>query len=92
MAFVIEAEQRTEAGKGPNRRLRAGGRIPGVLYGGGKETVGLSLDPKSVVSIIRSHGGVNTIFELAVKGTTRSTRWSIGCSMPTSSAWPWTRR
>lgn len=68
-SIVVEAEPRTEAGKGPNRRLRAVGKIPGVLYGGGKETVGLTLDPKPVVGIIRSHGGVNTIFELVVKGS-----------------------
>jgi large subunit ribosomal protein L25 len=67
-AIFMEAEPRTDVGKGPNRRLRASGRIPGVLYGGAKETVALSLDPKAIVGIIRSHGGVNTIFELEVKG------------------------
>jgi large subunit ribosomal protein L25 len=68
-AIVMEAEPRTDVGKGPNRRLRASGRVPGVLYGGAKETIALSLDPKAIVGIIRSHGGVNTIFELGVKGT-----------------------
>jgi len=67
-AIFMEAEPRTEVGKGPNRRLRVSGRVPGVLYGGQKETVALSLDPKTIVGIIRSHGGVNTIFELGVKG------------------------
>jgi large subunit ribosomal protein L25 len=67
-AIFMEAEPRTSVGKGPNRRLRASGRIPGVLYGGGKKTVAVSLDPKAIVGIIRSHGGVNTIFELGVKG------------------------
>ena len=67
-AIFMEAEPRTDVGKGPNRRLRASGRIPGVLYGGQKETVALSLDPKAIVGIIRSHGGVNTIFELGVQG------------------------
>jgi large subunit ribosomal protein L25 len=67
-AIFMEAEPRTDVGKGPNRRLRASGRIPGVLYGGKKETVALSLDPKAIVGIIRSHGGVNTIFELGLKG------------------------
>jgi large subunit ribosomal protein L25 len=67
-AIFMEAEPRTDVGKGPNRRLRASGRVPGVLYGGKKETIALALDPKSIVEIIRSHGGVNTIFELGVKG------------------------
>jgi large subunit ribosomal protein L25 len=69
-AIFMEAEPRTEVGKGPNRRLRASGRVPGVLYGGRKDTLALSLDPKAIVGIIRSHGGVNTIFELGVKGST----------------------
>ncbi len=66
--IFIEAEPRTDVGKGPNRRLRASARVPGVVYGGKKETVALSLDPKALIAIIRSHGGVNTIFELGVKG------------------------
>jgi large subunit ribosomal protein L25 len=67
-AIFMEAEPRTDVGKGANRRLRALGRVPGVLYGGKKETVALALDPKAIIGIIRSHGGVNTIFELGVKG------------------------
>jgi large subunit ribosomal protein L25 len=38
------------------------------LYGGGKDTLALSLDPKAIIGIIRSHGGVNTIFELRIQG------------------------
>jgi large subunit ribosomal protein L25 len=39
-----------------------------VLYGGAGEAKSLSVDPKEVTGIIRSHGGVNTIFELKVEG------------------------
>ncbi len=67
-SISMEAEPRTSFGKGPNRRLRAVGKIPAVLYGGGKDVLPLSVDPKAVAGIIRSHGGVNTIFELSVKG------------------------
>jgi large subunit ribosomal protein L25 len=31
----IEAEPRTEFGKGPSRRIRRAGRVPGVMYGHG---------------------------------------------------------
>jgi large subunit ribosomal protein L25 len=68
-AIRVEAEARSEFGKGPNRRLRAAGRVPAVLYGGGKETIPLSLDPKALIAIIRSHGGQNTIFDLSIQGT-----------------------
>lgn len=67
-SMVVEAEPRSGFGKGPNRRLRAQGKVPAILYGAKKEAVALAVDPKHVVQIIRSHGGVNTIFELTVKG------------------------
>ncbi|HXV65515.1 MAG TPA: 50S ribosomal protein L25 [Vicinamibacteria bacterium] len=67
-SLTMEAEPRSAFGKGPSRRLRAEGKVPAVLYGGGKESVPLTLDPRAVTGIIRSHGGINTIFELAIKG------------------------
>jgi len=67
-SLMLEAEPRQGFGKGPNRQLRRTGRIPAVVYGAGKDTIPLSVDPKAVVSVIRSHGGVNTIFELSIKG------------------------
>ena len=67
-SVVMKAEPRLSFGKGPNRQLRKKGRVPVVLYGDNKESVSLSVDPSEVVGIIRSHGGVNTIFELSVKG------------------------
>ena len=33
----LPAEPRTATGKGPNRRLRAAGKVPAVIYGGGGE-------------------------------------------------------
>jgi large subunit ribosomal protein L25 len=33
----IEAEPRTEFGKGPSRRIRRAGRVPGVMYGHGAD-------------------------------------------------------
>lgn len=65
----MEAEPRSAVGTGPNRRLRAGGKVPAVLYGDKKDSVPLAVDPKELIRVIRSHGGINTIFELAVQGT-----------------------
>ena len=67
-SIVMEAEPRSSFGKGPNRRLRAAGKVPAILYGNGEAAVALAVDPKEVVEVIRSHGGVNTIFDLSVKG------------------------
>ena len=70
--LVVEAEPRESFGKGPNRQLRLKGMIPAVLYGEGKETVSVSVNPKDITSILRSHGGGNTIFELNIKGRSGS--------------------
>lgn len=66
--LVLEVEPRDSFGKGPNRRLRAQGMIPAVIYGEKKDSVPVSVDPKLLVGILRSHAGINTIFGITVKG------------------------
>ncbi len=41
--FVIEAEPRTDLGKGASRRLRRTGMVPAVIYGSGKDPVSISV-------------------------------------------------
>ena len=67
---VVEAQARPESSRGKNeaRRLRAGGRIPGVVYGAKKQTIAVTLDPKQISRILQSKTGHNTIFELHVDG------------------------
>ena len=67
-AISLDAELREQHGKGHNRRLRAQGKLPAVVYGNNQDVVSISIDPKNLTEIIRSHGGVNTIFELNVAG------------------------
>ena len=43
-SFIIEAEVRTDTGKGASRRLRHQNKVPAVLYGAGKDPVALTLD------------------------------------------------
>ena len=43
MATTLEAELREETGKGAGRRLRATGRVPGILYGHNMEPLKLSV-------------------------------------------------
>lgn len=62
--LVVEAETRTELGKNANRRLRANGLIPGVVYGRSTESISVSVNPKKIFSIIHSDTGQNTIFKL----------------------------
>ncbi len=62
--LVIPAESREKTGKNESRRLRRQGRIPAVVYGLGKPTTSLQLDPKDVLTILRSPKGTNTLFKL----------------------------
>ena len=64
----ISANSRTAVGKGPNRRLRAAGMIPAVVYGGPAGARALAVSPRHVTDIVRSPRGVNTIFSLQIDG------------------------
>ncbi len=67
--IVVAAESRSETGKNVNRRLRAQGRIPGILYGTKKETIPVAVSPKEISAILRSASGENTLFDLDLAGT-----------------------
>ena len=69
---VLEAQPRTPGNKNVARRVRMGGKIPGVLYGAGKESMPVTLDPRQVTRILHSATGHNTIFDLAVEGGERT--------------------
>jgi len=69
---LLEAQPRTAGNKNHARRVRVSGKVPGVLYGAGKETLSLSLDPRQVSRILYSQTGHNTIFELALEGGERT--------------------
>ncbi len=69
MEARLAAETREARGKNHARRLRRAGRVPGVVYGGathGGQPV--AVDPKELMSILRSESGVNTLIELALDG------------------------
>lgn len=67
--LVIEVERRERFGKGANRKLRAQGLIPAVVYGGGKEPVPVVVNRKAVTELLHQQKGKNTIFLLRMKGT-----------------------
>jgi large subunit ribosomal protein L25 len=67
--MVVDAEKRAAFGKGANRKLRAKGLIPAVVYGERKEAVPVALDPKVLIRILRSDAGANTIFDLRMQGS-----------------------
>jgi large subunit ribosomal protein L25 len=52
----LDAESRTEFGKGAARRTRKAGKIPAVLYGHGTDPQHVSLPALEFARVIREHG------------------------------------
>jgi large subunit ribosomal protein L25 len=65
--FRLEAETRTEFGKGSARRTRRAGRIPAVLYGHGQDVVHLSLPAREFAAALRN-GGTNALLTIVLDG------------------------
>ena len=69
MDAVLEAQKREGRGKNEARRLRAQGRIPAVVYGAEKgKAVEIAVDPKTLLRILHSESGVNTLIGLQLDG------------------------
>ena len=65
---IVKAEKRETRGKNTNRRLRAEGKIPVVVYGGGSESLAATAELKDLAAILRTDTGVNTVFGLDIDG------------------------
>ena len=63
---ALQVQAREGTGKGVARKLRSAGRIPAVLYGRGRETVPIALDPRALERILRA-GGLNTLLDVTVE-------------------------
>jgi large subunit ribosomal protein L25 len=66
--LTVEGQVREQRGKNAARRTRQSGQIPAVLYGGGKDSISLTLNAKQVTRILRSETGRNTILSVHVTG------------------------
>lgn len=67
---TLEVTRRERSGKEIAKKLRAGGKVPAVVYGGHKESVPIEVDRKSVSELIqKSEHGVRSIFLLKMSGT-----------------------
>ena len=65
----IEVEPREVTGKKSRALLAARGLIPGIVYGAGKPSVPIGVDPKAIIQILKSEKGRNSILLLLLKGT-----------------------
>jgi large subunit ribosomal protein L25 len=68
-AILLEAQARTDIGKGASRRLRRlENKIPAVLYGGGKKPQSIHLLQNKVVKALESEAIYSSVFDLSVDG------------------------
>jgi large subunit ribosomal protein L25 len=65
---ALDAQPRTPGTKNDARRVRREGKVPAVVYGAGKESISVSVDPRQVSRILNSRTGHNTVFDLAMDG------------------------
>lgn len=71
---TLKAEHREGRGKGVARKLRAGGRLPAVVYGAGGDPVSIALDTHDAIHLFRSISVENTIINLEIAGQDTSVR------------------
>ncbi|HPF35080.1 MAG TPA: 50S ribosomal protein L25 [Candidatus Krumholzibacteria bacterium] len=64
----LTAYPRSETGKNENRRLRAGGRTPAIIYGNERQAAAsLEVDTAQLVRILK-HSGRSPLFNLTIEG------------------------
>ncbi len=68
ISFSLEAEIRTDLGKGASRRLRHTEKFPAVVYGAGKDPVSLTLDHKKFLHNLENEAFYSHILNLNVDG------------------------
>ncbi len=65
-AIPLTVSQRTETGKGVARKLRAAGRVPGVMYGESTQPQALDLVERELTAILRKSTSEQVIVDLTV--------------------------
>lgn len=68
MEVKLQAEKRDEKGKGPARRARVAGKVPGVVYGPGAEPTNVMVDSTDLLHVLQTDAGMNVLVDLKVDG------------------------
>jgi large subunit ribosomal protein L25 len=66
--FQLNAELRTDMGKGASRRLRRAGKVPGIIYGGKSEPEAVTFPHKAVVKSLEQEAFYSHILTVNVDG------------------------
>ena len=66
--FTVVAESRADVGKGASRRLRHAGKIPGILYGAGKDAQSILLGHDDMMHHLENEAFYSHILSLELDG------------------------
>ena len=66
--FVLNAELRTDMGKGASRRLRHAGKVPAIIYGAGQEPTPLTFQHNELAHQIENEAFFSHILKVKVDG------------------------
>ena len=67
--FELNAEVRTDLGKGASRRLRQrAGQVPGIIYGAGKDPVSITLKGNEIAKAILSEAFYSSVITVHLGG------------------------
>ena len=69
ISFELNAEPRTDTGKGASRRLRRAGKVPAIMYGGGKDPESLTLSHNEVLRNLEHEAFYSHILTIKVGGS-----------------------
>ena len=74
--IIVNAVSREPGSGNEARRLRRDGKLPAVVYGGAKDSIAVTLDPRELLNILKSDSGQNTVFQVKIgdKGAARAPR------------------
>src|SRR5918995_42017 len=68
MEAILQAEPRSETGKGPAHRLRASGRVPAVLYGAGVDPTPIHVSALDLLHVFHAMGQASVLVDLKLDG------------------------
>ncbi|WP_054900702.1 50S ribosomal protein L25/general stress protein Ctc [Pseudomonas sp. NBRC 111131] len=67
--FTLNAQARTDLGKGASRRLRHSAHIPAVVYGGNRDAESLTILAKEITKLFEDEAAFSHVLQLNVDGT-----------------------
>lgn len=66
MERKLKAEARAQTGKGAARKIRAGGKVPAVIYGQGVDPLHVIIDSKELFHLLHTDAGMNVMVDMRV--------------------------